>query len=124
MKKIFLVALLCAGLGIAESYAQKTIKTTYYGEKANESYENPCKGKCVRVCAIKETSFTGGGGAIDDPYTPAPFSVGEENTTVKTVIKDAEGNVIRECVEVYPGDMETAKREYILEAIKNGGVVE
>lgn len=123
MKKFFLFAMLFAGLGITESYAQKTIKTTYYGEKADDSYKNPCKGECVKVCAVIETSFAGGG-VIDDPFTPKPFSVGEETTTVKTVIKDPEGNVIRECVEVYPGDMEAVKREYILETIKNGGVTE
>lgn len=104
--------------------AQVLTKNTYYGEKANDSYKNPCKGECVRVCAETESSIVGGGGIDDRPGELGLFSAGEEAVTVKTVLRDAEGNVIRESVNVYPGDVETVRRELQLEAVKNGGVAE
>lgn len=123
-KKIFVFALLCAGLGMVSVSAQVTTKTVYYGEKANDSYKNPCKGPCVKICAEVENKFIGGGGFDDQPCEPGPFSVGGNSVAVKTVVRDAEGNVIKECVNVYPGDVETVKEELRLEAIKNGGVTE
>lgn len=99
-------------------------KNTYYGEKANDSYKNPCKGECVKVCGVIESSLMEGGGFDDRPFVPGRFSAGEESVTVKTVVRDADGNVIKESVDVFPGDVETVRRELQLEAVKNGGVAE
>lgn len=122
MKKFLVCALLCAMFGVSTVSAQKIVKETYYGEKANDSMKNPCKGECVTVCAVKEqvvSDLTPGGNGIN------PYSLDEPAfTTVRTIVKDADGNIIREKTETYEGDVNTVAEKLRMEAIKNGAEVE
>lgn len=54
----------------------------------------------------------------------SPFSMGGEQTLVKTVVRYPDGEIIEEREEVYDGDVETVKRQLIEEAIMKGGDVE
>ena len=112
-----------AGISNVSAQSQLLTKSVYYGEKANDSYKNPCKGECVRVCAeISNEVIVGRGSNNGIPVDP--LSDGGGTVLVKTTVKDADGNVINERVDSYVGDVETVKRELQIEAIKNGGVIE
>lgn len=117
--KFLLFAFLFSCLGMSEVLAQKKIKAIYYGEKAGNSCENPCKGRCVKICAMLENYVLEGTGVIDVSYKLVNLSSGKEITTVEKVVKDTEGNVIKEDFKVYPGDIETVKRELQLDEHKN-----
>lgn len=65
---------MCMGI----SATAETIVTIYYGEKANNSYKNPCKGETVRVC-----------GKIVREINP-----GDEFPIVTETVMDGEGVVL------------------------------
>lgn len=123
-RKILLFLFLCLGLVPTDTFAQRKIKSVYYGEKAGNSSKNPCKGRCIKICAMTESYVLEGVGVIDVSYKLGNLSSGEEITTVRKVVKDAGGSVIREDLDIYPGDVEVAQSEIKHEEIKNGGVVE
>ena len=130
MKRLIIsCALLCA-FGVVKVSAQinspqdlRPIKIVYYGEKANDSMKNPCKGECTTPCAeiyrLIEAPKPGSGdtGAV-------AFSLGSDQVVVKSILKDPEGNIINEWEEVYDGDVNIVKRQLIEEAAMNGGVTE
>ena len=45
-------------------------------------------------------------------------------TLVKTVLKDANGNVLDEREEVYDGDIDTVVQQYVTEETRKGAIVE
>lgn len=90
MKKLILVAV-CAFWIVGLSNA-RIIKRTYWGQKAQKSWVNPCKGDLVRICGVIEeqveelTTTTSSvastlkdedGVIIDNTYTVVPYSVEE-----------------------------------------------
>lgn len=126
MKKLlFSCAIMCA-FGAVSASAQSIndsftlSKNIYYGEKARPDWENPCKGKCMKKCAEIENLIVapnpGDCGAV-------AFSSGGGHTLVKSIMKDADGNVIAEKEEVYDGDVYTVKNQLDAEAAMNGADV-
>ena len=112
-----------AGISNVSAQSQLLTKSVYYGEKASDGFNNPCKGRCVTVCAEITNEVIVSSGS-DDGLPVDPLSDGGGTVLVKTTVKDADGNVINERVDSYVGDVETVKRELQTEAIKNGGVIE
>ena len=79
MKKIFLLLLLGCSVSIfAASDEGKTI-STFYGSKASNSANNPCKGATTRVCGTIETSA---------------YEVSDNSTLITSVLKNAEGVIL------------------------------
>lgn len=114
MKRFLATAVL--GMGMLGSFAVPTLVTRiHYGEKANDSMKNPCRGECVRVCAqIQEL--------VDVPEVPpispinpvAPTAAGGSNgtaaggsngTMVISRYLDEDGNAImKETYYIYDVD--------------------
>lgn len=124
MKKFFLCALLCTMAGVSKVSAQTLMRSVFYGEKARDSAVNPCKGACVRKCGEIDASYVDPS-FNDDPATINPYSLdGSQTTDVRITVKDAEGNVISERIETYPGDVASVKEALREGAISNGGEIE
>lgn len=87
------IAMLFMMAGVMSMVSAKTVTSTYYGEKANDSIKNPCKGDLVRVCATIQTE-------IEEP-APAPTVPGIVTTGTKivTTIFDADGNFVSSTAE-------------------------
>lgn len=56
--------------------------------------------------------------------TAVTFGMDYPQTLVKTVLKDANGNVLDEREEVYDGDIDTVVQQYVTEETRKGAIVE
>jgi hypothetical protein len=128
-KFLFSCAFLCAFGAVsvsAQSFDTSLIKkSTYYGLKAGDSEERPCKGLCIFKCAVKENEFVQLPGLSNDAsmLSVDDFSGGEK-TLVRSVLKDADGNILHESEEIYYGDVQTAIQQFECEEARKGAVVE
>lgn len=101
MKKIYLcLVLLCAMTVKTQADEPKTIVTTFYGTKARNNANNPCKGATTRVCGKIETTF---------------YEISEDQTLVTTTKFDRNGNITSIDNKLEPGSTELIKQQKILE---------
>ena len=121
MKKLILSCTMLCAIGVMNASEQSIKKATYWGEEANESIKNPCKGELLKICAVIEYEISPPS-ILDDPNIPAVNSMSQ--TSVKTTVKDADGNILHEQEDIYACDSETVSRMIADEAIRNGASVE
>ena len=121
MKKTFFTCAFMCIFGALSVSAQatggSTVTEKYYGEKANDSRKNPCKGETMSVCYEKTTTLN-----LLDRLTIGFFDMPSQ-TVAKTIVQYPDGEVIDEYEEVYDGDLNTVKQQFVQEALINGGEV-
>lgn len=104
MKKIFyafVAMVICASTAFAASSDKdETILKRYYGEKANNSYKNPCKGETVRICAevVEKVTAVNGGYMVaittyDGNGNVTNKSVSYTSATIDEIIADAVSDI-------------------------------
>lgn len=101
----------------AQGVNGSTVTERYYGEKARDSKKNPCKGETLDVCYEKITEFK-----LLDKFAINFFGMSAQ-TAAKTIVQYPDGEVIDEYEEVYDGDLNTVKQQFVQEALINGGEV-
>ena len=79
MKKTFLLLLLGCSVSVFAASDEGKIISTFYGSKASNNANNPCKGATTRVCGKIETTAS---------------EVSTNSTLVMSVFKDAEGKIL------------------------------
>lgn len=109
MKKL-MIALACvfAACSMSQLSAKEVIEKVFYGEKANNSIKNPCRGALVKVC-YKETT------TIDDGSNGS-------NSIITIVGTNAEGVVVYSNSYVTSGTAESIVDKMINEAPLNAEV--
>lgn len=103
-------------VGAMSMASAKTITTTYYGEKANDSIKNPCKGDLVRACAVIQTEIVDVDPIIPGDPPPVP---GNGGTNITTTVFDADGNIISSYTESSLKNSEEVVSEYMVNIPEN-----